>query len=105
MDNRLSENVYVLADNKPTKNDADANGNVLYYSPTMGWHQGFWYTTWNSDVTHWTFLPEQPPSQEDPVHKMERRFNAWVTDQFPNVEPAVKMLLRLGYEAGYKGGD
>jgi len=34
--NRLSENVYVLKEQPPIKDDADAKGNVLYFKPGFG---------------------------------------------------------------------
>lgn len=98
---QLGENIYDIGKVSPTKDDADAKGNVLYYSPSLGWMQGLWMRTWRDDVTHWTYCPETPPVQEDKVVKMERTFNQWVNDKFPNIETAAKMLLRLGYEAGF----
>lgn len=101
MEKPLAENVYLLADTKPRKEDSDINGNVLYFSPAFGWHQGYWAKTYRDDVTHWTYLPEQPPAQESLQDRLNRTFNKWVDEKFPNVEVAARMLLRLGYEAGY----
>lgn len=102
MEKPAPENIFILAHVKPTKDDADANGNVLYFSPTLGWYQGSWVRTYMVDVTHWTYLPELPPSLEDPLTRMNRTFNEWVDDKYPNVEVPAKALLRIGYEAGYK---
>lgn len=97
-----AENVFDINDIKPTCEDADANGKVLYFSKSLGWHQGYYHSAFRDDVTHWTYLPEEPPSVEDPAEKMSRLFSEWVNDTFPsNCEPAVRMLLRLGYEAGF----
>ena len=98
---KLAENVFILADVRPTKEDANEQGYVLYFSLSCGWYQGHWHNTYMKDITHWTYLPERPPAQENPVAIMHRTFDEWVNEKFPNAESAAKMLLRLGYEAGF----
>lgn len=97
---RLDENVYILSDVTPTKDDSDKDGKVLFFSPTVGWYEATWSNPYMGNTTHWTFLPERPPILEDRAAVLDRRFNLWIQDKFPNIEPAAKMLLRLGYEAG-----
>jgi len=95
-----SENVYLLTDQRPCKDDADQRGHVLYYSQSVGWHQGFWGKSHMPDATHWTYLPERPPAVVPREHLLETAFNRWQDNAFPKVEPAVKLLLRLGFMAG-----
>lgn len=101
---KLAENVYAIADTKPTKDDSDANGNVLYFSATLGWHQGYWSLPWREDITHWTYLPERPPSLPDPKVIRDQAFKDWLA-KFPTKfeEPAIS-LLRLGFNGGWNQG-
>lgn len=98
--NKLPDDIFLLADVKPTKDDANQAGHVLFYSPLAGWHQATWSRSHMADATHWTFLPDAPPEAERRTVRLESGFNAWYNNQFPGCEPQVKALLRLGYMAG-----
>jgi hypothetical protein len=90
-----------ITDAVPTKEDANNAGHVLYYSPSHGWFQGGWTSSYINDTTHWTTCPDRPPVQEDPASVLDKQFSAWVERHCPNVEPAAKALVRLGYDAAY----
>lgn len=102
---KLPENVFIYKEQRPTKEDANEQGYVLYYSASLGWHQAYWSNPWREDITHWTYLPEVPPRLEDRSSIMNRKFNDWADEKFPNCEAAAKMLMRLGWEAGFKTAD
>jgi len=102
MDELPAENVYLLADVKPCKQDANEKGLLLYYSRSVGWHVAYYANSHMPDVTHWTYLPERPPIKETLEERLDQSFDRWVNRMFPRVEPATRALLRLGYEAGYQ---
>lgn len=105
MDELPAENVYLLTDVEPCKQDANEKGQVLYYSLSVGWHVAYYARSHMPDVTHWTYLPECPPAQESPAERLDRSFDKWVSRTFPKAEPAARTLLRLGYEAGYQADE
>jgi len=100
--NRLSENVYVLKEQPPIKDDADAKGNVLYFKPGFGWYSGYWHSAHMDGTTHWTFLPERPPELEDTKVKREKAYQAWMKLFPAEFDPAADALIRLGFNAGWE---
>lgn len=99
----LQENVYLLSDWKPSKEDSDDNGNVLYFSPRIGWYQGYWTKPYMDGSTHWTYLPLKPPAAEDPKAKRDREFEKWFAT-FPIKEGdsnLIKSLVRVGWDAAW----
>lgn len=96
----LPSDVYQLTDVKPTKEDSNSDGNVMYYGPLTGWHQANWSRSYMHDATHWTHLPDAPPDVDRREIRLESAFNAWYNAQFEGSDPTTKVLLRLGYMAG-----
>jgi|GEM_PF-2401526 len=99
----LEENIYVLYDWRPGKEDADDKGNVLYFKPGFGWYSGYWQRPHMEGTTHWTYLPKQPPVAEDPSLKRDEQFKQWLST-FPaeaRIEDLPVSLLRLGWNAGW----
>lgn len=99
----LQENVYLLSDWKPGKEDSDEKGNVLFFKPGFGWYSGFWQRPHMEGTTHWTYLPLKPPAAEDAEQVRERQFNEWI-NSFPansKFDELALSLLRLGWNAGW----
>lgn len=98
----LDVNVFIISDCKPDKDDADANGQVLYYSPDIGWYQGYFYKPHMTGTTHWTYLPKRPPSLEDPTIQRDKKFNEWLVTFPTKFEDAVVALFRLSWNAAWE---
>ncbi len=95
------ENVYLLIDQRPTKDDADDKGNVLYYKPGFGWYSGYWHMPYMTDTTHWTYLPERPPILEDPGLLRDNEFDKWLRTFPSKFEDSVIALFRLSWNAAW----
>ena len=99
----LQENVFILADRKPTERDADAVGSVLYFKVGYGWYSGHWSRPHMDATTHWTYLPENPEPAKTLEAKRNAAFEIWLAS-FPSeaeIEPLPKALLRQGWNAGW----
>ena len=97
------ENVYVLSDWRPSQEDSDQNGNVLYFKPGYGWYSGYWQFACIGGTTHWTHLPLKPPAAEDPNAKRDKEFERWLL-AFPlkgEDDKLVKSLVRVGWDAAW----
>jgi len=99
---QLPNDVYLLDEVKPTKEDANRQGQVLWFSQLTGWHQGQWTGSHLSNVTHWSYLPDRPAQAQSREVVLEVAFNVWYDMNFKNGDPQTKVLLRLGYMAGAK---
>lgn len=97
----LTENIYALLDQRPTRDDGDDNGNVLYYKPAHGWYTGYWSHAYMDGTTHWTYLPVRPPIEEDPALIRDARFEEWLRTFPTKFEDSVIALFRLGWNAGW----
>lgn len=104
MRNELDENVFILIHTKPTKEDSDERGNVLYYKPGFGWYSGYWQRPHMDGSTHWTYLPSMPPEPVDPDEERSGAFDRWLSGcNFPDRDnPAIQSLLRIGWNAAWK---
>lgn len=98
----LAENVYQLDKDKPTKDDADQNGQVMYYAPSYGWYAGYYYKPHMTGTTHWTYLPERPPTLADPTIERDKKFSQWITTFPTKFEDSVVALMRLGWNAAWE---
>lgn len=93
----LEENVFPWPEIAPTKDDGDANGNVLWFSPAHGWSQGWWKGPFASGVSHWTYLPPRPPAAEDPNELVKRKFDQWIQEFPAEFDEPTKALMLLGW--------
>lgn len=100
--NTLPENVYSLIDNPPTKDQANEDGKVLYYSPGFGWYQGYWANCHLSGTTHWTFCPDTPPGQADLNAFVVSRFEHWLSTFPTEFDASAKTLILLGWKGAAK---
>jgi hypothetical protein len=99
----LEENVYVLSDWKPGKEDGDVSGSVLYFKPGFGWYSGHWNHPHMDGTTHWTYLPKDPAPAETLEARRNAAFKTWL-NSFPSearIEELPVSLLRLGWNAGW----
>ena len=46
----------------PTKNQANSNGEVMFYAEGYGWYSGHFSRPHMPSTTHWTLLPDRPPT-------------------------------------------
>lgn len=99
---QLPENVYPFPSMPPGKDDADSNGNVLWFHPARGWHQGWWKRPVFDGTTHWTYLPQCPPSVEPQDQKSERLFTEWVASFNHTFNESALSLMKLGWDGAIK---
>jgi hypothetical protein len=102
----LPENVFIYEDWKPSKEDSDDVGNVLWYKPGFGWYQGWYNSPAMDGTTHWTHVPPKPPALVDPKVARNDAFDRWLRT-FPSdakLDDVVVALLRLGWNAGWVRG-
>lgn len=99
----LPENVHELAKQKPTKEDADSEGQVLYFHPKIGWTSGFWMYTLHSGTTHWTYCPERPMvKDESPEQLQQRAFDEWADAFEIELNAPTKAFANLVWRAACK---
>jgi len=97
----LQENVFSIA-YPPTKEQANSKGYVLYWNKAYGWHKGVFSLPRQPDVTHWTYLPDDLPAEEDPLALRDARFAEWL-GSFPiGFDPPIEALLKMGFVGGYQ---
>lgn len=101
--NYLPENTFNLLHTKPTQQDADAEGRVLYFNPKIGWYSGYWMWQLHTGTTHWTYCPPQPPiDKEDPKVKRGKAFEEWLGTLEMEIDDATKAWARLAFNAGWQ---
>jgi len=98
----LEENVYLLKDTQPKAEDADSNGNVLYFCASYGWYSGYWQKPHMQGTTHWTYLPYCPPALEDSKVVSDRKYQEWMRTFPAEFDPAANSLIRLGWNAAWE---
>lgn len=99
----LPENVFELAKQKPTKDDADSEGRVLYYHPKLGWMSGVWMYTLHSNVTHWTYCPETPDvKSQSPEELQQQAFEEWAQSFEIELNAPTKAFANLVWRAACK---
>ncbi len=98
----LPENVFPYPSMPPGKDDADSNGNVLWFHPVHGWHQCMWRCPAFTGSTHWTYLPLVPPAQESASDKCDRLFSDWLTSFNHSFDESTTALIKLGWTGAFK---
>lgn len=86
----------------PVHDDADLKGNVLWFHPVQGWHQGWWRQPIFTGSTHWTYCPTSPPEQESQEAKSNRLFAAWTASLNHNLDDAARSLMKMGWDGAIK---
>ena len=97
----LAENIFLYSKDKPTKDDADQNGYVLYFCPEFGWYSGTFMKAHMPGTTHWTYLPLRPPALPDPAIARDQQFDDWLKTFPTKFEDCVIALFRHGWNAGW----
>ena len=98
----LPENVFAFPTMPPGSDDGDTRGNVLWFHPAHGWHQGWWKSPPFNGSTHWTYCPTSPPAQESREAKGDRLFAVWITSFNHNFDDAARSLMKLGWDGAIK---
>jgi len=101
MTNELPENVFPIC-YPPTKEQANAKGDVLWYCKAFGWYKGWFQRPHQSNTTHWTYLPDEPELEENPLDVRERSYQRWLSTFPAEFDPAALSLLKLGFVGGYE---
>lgn len=99
----LPENTFELRQHKPTSKDANEDGKVLYFHPTLGWHSSNWSYPLYSGCTHWTYCPPFPPvEKEDPQVLRDKAFEEWLASFDHEFSGTSKELLKLGWAGAWR---
>jgi hypothetical protein len=94
----LPEDVYPI-EFAPTKNQANSNGEVMFYAEGYGWYSGQFSRPHMPGTTHWTLLPDLPPTTLSNEARCEASYQTWAARQ--DLTPLGKEYLLPAYKAGW----
>ena len=83
----------------PTKNQANSNGEVMFYAEGYGWYSGHFSRPHMPSTTHWTLLPDRPPTTLSNEARCEASYQTWAAGR--DLTPLGKEYLLPAYKAGW----
>lgn len=94
----LPEDLYPI-EISPTKNEANGNGEVMFYAEGFGWYVGQFSRPHLPDTTHWTLLPDRPPTTLSNEARCDASYELWCSRR--DLTPLGKEYLLPAYKAGW----
>jgi len=96
------ENVYTVSV-MPTKAQANASGEVLWYAQGHGWYVGNFWGGYMPRTTHWTLIPHRPDHNEDEALR-DIQFEKYMQGFSKEVREALKSTYLTAFNDGWMRG-
>ena len=96
------EDVYSVLD-MPTKAQANASGEVLWYARGHGWYVGNFWGGHMPRTTHWTLMPDRPDHDEDDALR-DVQFEKYMQGFSKEVREALKSTMVSAFNDGWNRG-
>lgn len=98
------EDVYP-ATTMPTKEQANAEGHVLWFAEGYGWYVAWFNAAHMPNTTHWTLIPDRPVCSNGNALR-DAEFDKWIRYTFNNEETrkALRETLCPAFYAGWSLG-
>lgn len=96
------EDVYSALD-MPTKAQANASGEVLWYAQGHGWYVGQFWGGYMPRTTHWTLIPDRP-KDEDSDALRDIQFQKFMLGFSKETAAALKSTFVSAFNDGWARG-
>jgi hypothetical protein len=100
--NDPDENVYTVSD-MPTKAQANASGEVLWFAQGRGWYIGNFWGGFLPRTTHWALLPDRLDEQDDNALR-EVAFEKFMLGFTKETGEALRSTLLVAFNDGWMRG-